>query len=301
MKVFVTGASGWVGTHVCKELVEHGHSVVGLARSDASADKLGKAGYEVRRGDLGDVEGIVEGAKAADGVVHCAFIHDFSSMEAMGKAVETDKGVLAAIVDALAGTGKPLVFAAGLVDLSAGEDGKPADESVQHSPYSPRGVAEAHILALGVEKGVNVSAVRLSPTVHGVGDYGFSKLLIQAAQKAGNAGYIGDGHNTWPAVHVTDAAALFRLALEKGKAGSVYHAVQEKGVEIREIAEAIGGKLGVETRSLTKEEAGPQFGFLAWVLAMDSECSSEKTQKELEWQPVGPGLLSDLNNDGYYQ
>ncbi|KAI5475732.1 hypothetical protein MNV49_000894 [Pseudohyphozyma bogoriensis] len=303
MRVFITGATGWVGTAVSTELVAHGHTVVGLARSDASAEKLTKAGYEVHRGSLEDLDSITAGVESADGVIHCGFIHDFTSMESMANSVKVEMSVLGAIGAALEGTTKPLVVSSGCAGLR-GPNGEPGEEDTEHARTFPRAGAEAYALSLA-DKGIHVSVVslvRLPPTTHGVGEqHGFMKRLIQAAQKTGNAGYIGDGHNTWPAGHISDAATLYRLALERSAIGGKYHAVGEPGVSLLSIAETIAKKLGVPTQSLTPEEGRERFGFLAMIMGMDSKVLSEKTQKELGWKPSGPGLLEDLERDEYYQ
>ncbi|KAI5476669.1 hypothetical protein MNV49_007382 [Pseudohyphozyma bogoriensis] len=298
MKVFVTGASGWVGTAVCKDLVAHGHTVVGLARSDASAKALADAGYEVHRGSLDDLDSIIASSKAADGVIHCAYKHDFSSPEAIANSTKTEFAVLDAIGSALEGTTKPLVISSGCGGLPL-VDGQPADEDGVLPPYVPRSAPEAHALALA-DQGIHVSAIRLPFTVHGVGEQGFVKMLIDAAKKSGSVPYVGEGLNRWPAIHVSDAAPVYRLAMEKAKARGIYHAVQDVGVETRQVATTIGEQLNLPTKSLSKEEAGA-FGFLGMVLALDSPVSSVRTREELGWKPVGPTLLEDLRNGEYYK
>ncbi|KAI5475489.1 putative NAD-dependent epimerase/dehydratase [Pseudohyphozyma bogoriensis] len=298
MKVFVTGASGWVGTVVCNDLTSHGHTVLGLARSDASAKVLTDKGYEAHRGSLDDLESITAAVKAADGVIHCAYKHDFSSAEAIENATQTELAVLTAIGEALQGTTKPFVFSSAAGGLP-GVDGQPANEEAVLPAYIPRSITEAHALAFA-DKGVHVSAVRLPFTVHGVRDPGFVKMLIDMARNTGSVPLIGEGLNRWPAVHVTDAAPVYRLALEKSKVRGIYHAVQDTGVETREIAKKIGEHLDLPVKALTADEAAA-LGFVGMVMGADSPVSSARTREELGWMPAGPTLLEDLANAEYYK
>ncbi|NYJ05237.1 SDR family oxidoreductase [Petropleomorpha daqingensis] len=292
MRVFVTGASGWIGSAVVPELLGAGHTVVGLARSDASAGKLEAAGAEVLRGTLDDLDVLRRGAEAADGVVHLAFIHDFSDYQ---RSVGTDLRAVETLGAALEGSGRPFVNTAGLAGMSFG---RPATERDTIVADSPRAASERTALAVA-ERGVRSSVVRLAPSVHGEGDSGFIAALAGIARTKGVSGYIGDGANRWPAVHRLDAARLFRLALEQAPAGSVLHGAGDEGIPIREIAEVIGRKLDLPVVSIPAEQAAEHFGWLGAFLAADIPASSALTQELLGWQPSGPGLLADLES-GYY-
>lgn len=292
MRVFVTGASGFIGSAVVPELVRAGHHVVGLARSDESAKALEVAGVEVYRGSLEDPESLRAAAAKADGVIHLAFIHDFSRYEA---AVRADMQAIEALGGALEGTNKPFAIASGLLGLAPGRIGVETDAPSK----SPRGRSEALMLALA-ERGVRSSIVRLSPTVHGAGDHGFVPHLIAMARKHGVSAYVGEGENHWPAVHRIDAARLFRLALEQASAGTVLHAAAEEGVRARDIAAVIGRRLSLPMASKTPEEAPRHWGFLGPIFALDARASSEITQVRFSWKPEQPGLLEDLAADHYY-
>ena len=299
MRVFVTGASGWVGSHVVKELLSHGHTVVGLARSEENAAALKAAGAEVHRGSLEDAQSIREGARTCDGVIHCGFVHDFARFE---QSCATDRQVVHTVGDALAGSGKPFIATFGTLGTlvtPAGRTGTEEDPNQTEGMMGMRAVNEENVLALAA-KGVRASLIRLPPTVHGTGDHGFVPTLISFARKNGVAAYIGEGRNRWPAVHVKDAARLYRLALEKGQAGSRFHAIADEGVPTRDIAEAIGRALGVPAESRTAEEAGPLLNFLAHFFAMDAPSSSKLTQQRLGWKPVEAGLLEDLAQGHYF-
>jgi nucleoside-diphosphate-sugar epimerase len=287
MRIFVTGASGFIGSALVQDLLKHGHSVLGLARSDASAKAVSDAGAEVLRGDLEDLDALRKGAAETDGVAHLAFIHDFSRFAENG---QVDKRAIEAMGEVLAGTGKPLVVSSGTLLVSPGQL---ATEDMRRAPEGlPR---QSEQIAYGLaEKGVRASAIRLSPTVHGAGDHGFVPALIEIARSHGVSAYVGDGAGRWPAVARADAAALYRLALEKGSAGSAYHGVAETGVPTRAIAELIGKKLGLPVVSKTAEEAGAHFGFLGMFFGVDAPASNEKTRAELGWTPTGPGLLEDM-------
>lgn len=285
MKVFVTGASGFVGSAVVPELLQAGHQVLGLARSEESAQKLLAAGAEVLRGDLNDLDSLTHGATTTDGVIHLAFIHDFSQYLA---AAATDQRAIETMGAALAGTGRPLVVTSGFAGFGAG---RPATEEDTPGP-SARG-SEPAALAL-VPQNVRAMVVRLAASVHDAGDHGFVPYLIQVAREKGKAAYIGDGQNRWPAVHRLDAARLFRLALEQGQAGARYHGAGDEGIAFRELAEVIGRRLGVPAVSVTPDEAADHFGWMARFAGLDMQASSELTQQQLGWQPTGLGLLADM-------
>jgi nucleoside-diphosphate-sugar epimerase len=293
MRVFVTGATGFIGSAVVKELLDAGHHVIGLARSDKAAASLAAVGAEVRRGSLEDLDGRRGGAAAADGVVHTAYIHDFSSTGNPAAAAQTDGRAIEAIGTALAGTGKPLAVAAGIVAVPGRASTE--EDAALENPHIPR-VSEPAALALA-GRGVRVSVVRLPPSVHGEGDYAFVPALIGIARAKGLAAYVGDGANRWSAVHRLDAARLFRLALEAAPAGTRLNAVGDAGVPFRDIAEVIGRHLNVPVKSLSPGEAGEHFGTFA---AYDATASSERTRSLLGWQPVQPGLIEDLNAGHYF-
>jgi nucleoside-diphosphate-sugar epimerase len=298
MRVFVTGATGWIGSVVVQELLRAGHQVTGLARSDSSAVKITDAGAEVFLGSLEDTDGLKVAAAAADGVIHTGYVHDFSPTGDPAAAAALDGRVIAAFGEALAGTGKPLVVASG---LPAAPPGGVSTEEVRspENPAHPR-VSEPAALAVA-ERGVRASVVRLPPSVHGEGDYWFVPIFIGVARKTGVSAYIGDGANVWPAVHRKDAATLFRLALEEAPAGTLLNAVADEGVPFREIAETIAKHVGVPAKSITAADAREQFGALAGFAATDVPASSAITRQRLGWQPVQPGLIADLNAPaGYY-
>jgi len=289
MRVFITGASGWIGSATTDELLAHGHQVVALARSEESAAALEAKGVEVLRGDLDDLDSLRAGAAAAEGVIHYANKHDFNDMANSNRA---ERGAVQTFADALAGTDRPLIIASGV----ANPIGRPLterDESPHVGPDSMRGGAER--LALDyADKGVRSIAIRFAPTVHGVGDHGFVAYLAHVAREKGVSGYIGDGANRWPAVHVTDAARLTRLALESAPAGSVLHGVAEEGVPTREIAEGLGRAAGVPVTSIAPEEAASHFGWIAHFFGIDAPASNALTRELLGWEPIGPSLADDL-------
>ncbi|MFD5316029.1 SDR family oxidoreductase [Streptomyces sp. NPDC127098] len=293
MRVFVTGASGFIGSAVVPELLAAGHEVVGLARSDAAAETVAAAGAEVLRGSLDDLDGLRAGAAASDGVVHLAFIHDFSRYES---AARTDLRAIEAMGAALEGSDRPLVIASGFVGLPAG---RTSTERDMPANSSPRVVSARAALALA-ERGVRPSVVRLAPSVHGEGDGGFLATLIGVARAKGVAGYVGDGANRWPGVHRSDAARLFRLAVEKAPAGSVLHGTAEEGVPTREIAEVIGRHLGLPVASVDPADAPDHFGWIGRFFAEDIPASSALTRELLGWRPTGPGLLEDLDQGHYF-
>jgi nucleoside-diphosphate-sugar epimerase len=299
MRVFVTGASGHIGSAVVPELLSAGHEVVGLARSDASAAALEAAGAEVQRGDLDDVDGLREGAAAAHGVIHLAYNHEWMRTGDFEGAVATDLRAVQALGAGLAGSDKPFVGTCGTGMLGmAGISDRPGTER-DVLPGGPRIDAENHVIGLA-EHGVRSSVVRLPPLVHSTLDlHGFAPTLIAIARDRGVSAYVGEGANRWPAVHTLDAAHLYRLALENAPAGTRLHAVADDGVPFREIAEVIGRMLGVPTTGIEPEAADEHFGFLGRFCAMDNPSSAELTRKLLDWAPTHPGLIEDLE-DGHY-
>ena len=299
MRVFVTGATGYVGSAIVRELLAAGHQVLGLARSDAGAASLTSIGAEVHRGTLDDIDSLRSGAAASDGVIHTAFIHDFSNF---ARAAQTDLQAVETIGAVLEGSGKPFVITSGILVIASlvppGHIGTEEDVADPGS-VAPRIASENAAIALA-KRGVRSSVVRLSPSVHGEGDHGFVPTLISIARTKGMSAYPGDGSNRWPSVHRLDAAHLYRLALEKASAGSVLHAVADEGIPVREIAGAIGHGLDVPVASLPVEEAGSHFGFLGPFFSLDSPASSALTQQRLDWHPVQPGLIADLDQGEYY-
>jgi nucleoside-diphosphate-sugar epimerase len=293
MRVFVTGASGWIGSAVTAELIAAGHQVVGLARSDESATTITAAGAEVQRGDLGDLDSLRAGAEGVDGIIHTGYNHDFSIME---DAAATDAAVVQLFGDLLEGTDKPLVIASGILGAVSLETDRPDPAT----SWSPRRQTEENLLGYS-QRGIRSSAVRLAPTVHGDGDHGFMATLVRIDREKGSAGYIGDGTNHWPAVHRLDAAHLFCLALEKAPAGSVLHAVDDEGVRLRDIAEVIGRHLSVPVVSIAPEDAIDHFDWLGRMLPIDSVASSTITRELMGWQPTHPNLLEDLELGHYFQ
>jgi nucleoside-diphosphate-sugar epimerase len=294
MRVFVTGATGFIGTAVVRELIAAGHQVLGLARSDASARSLVAAGADVHRGSLEDFASLRSGAAAADGVIHTAFIHDFSNY---GPAAEADRRAIETLGGALAGSDRPLIVTSGT--LLAQRQGSLAKEEDAPNPSSPR-KSEAAALALAA-RGVRATVLRLPPSVHGNADHGFVPRLISIAREKGVSAFIGDGLNRWSAVHRLDAAHLYRLVLEKSSVGARYHGVADEGVPTREIAEAIGAHLSVPVVSKSREEAADHFGWIAMFFAMDGPASSAQTRERLGWRPVQPGLIADLNVEHYFE
>ncbi|MFF5587388.1 SDR family oxidoreductase [Streptomyces hygroscopicus] len=301
MRVFVTGASGWIGSAVVPELIGSGHQVVGLARSDASADALTAAGAEVVRGTIDDLDVLGNTAAASDGVIHLAFKHDTAFTGDFQGAAEADRRAVDAFGDALAGTDRPFVLASGLVGLLPGRVATERDRpTIDDSPVSIRWATAQAVLALA-SRGIRSSVVRLSPTCHGEGDNGFMAALVAIARAKGVSGHIGDGTNRWPAVHRLDAARLFRLAVEKAPAGSVLHGVAEEGVPIRDIAEVIGRQLGLPVTSVAPEAAPEHFTWLSRFLGLDAPSSNTLTRELLGWQPTQPGLLEDLEEGHYFR
>ena len=290
MRVFVTGATGWVGGVVVDELLGAGHQVLGLARSEEKAAGLAAKDAEVLRGTLDDLDRLAAAAGDADAVVHLAFNHDFSKY---AENSEQDRRAIEAMGEALVGTDKPFLVTAGLAQLAPGRVAVEPDRPPLSDPSFPR-KSEAAAAALA-ERGVQVGAVRLATTVHGVGDQGFIPMLARFARETGVSAYIGDGANRWPAVHVSDAGRLYRLALEEGASARAYHAAAEEGVAFRGIAEAIGRALDLPVESRPREH----FGWLAAFVGTDAPVSSARTRELTGWEPTGPTLLADLAEPGY--
>jgi nucleoside-diphosphate-sugar epimerase len=293
MKVFVTGATGFIGSAIVKELMDAGHQVLGLTRSDAGAKSLAAAGAQVHRGDLEDLESLHRGAAKSDGVIHTAFIHDFSKFK---KVCEVDKRAIEAIGSTLAGSDRPLIVSAGIGPLNPGhlatEDLEPRDNALM-----PR-VSEQAAMTLRPQ-GVSAAVVRL-PQVHDPVKQGLVTYLIKLAREKHVSAYVGEGRNRWAAAHVFDVARLYRLTLEKHEAGAKYHAVGEEGVPFRDIAEVIGRGLKIPVVSMSPEEAAAHFGWMAMFAGLDMPASSKQTQERLGWRPTGPGLIADLEQMQYF-
>jgi nucleoside-diphosphate-sugar epimerase len=296
MRIFVTGASGFIGSAVVAELTRAGHEVVGLARSDHAAAAVASAGADVHRGSLEDFESLRRGAEASDGVIHTAFIHDFSQIEKSGpvdvRAIET-------MGEALAGSGRPLVIASAIGLLEPGHVRTEGDAPDPNGPGGHRAASELAAKSLAF-RGVRSAIVRLAPSVHGEGDHAFVPALVDIARTKGVSGYIGDGSNRWAAVHRLDAARLFRLAFESAPAGSVLHGVSEEGVPTREIAEVIGRHLDVPVVSVSPDDAAEHFTWLARFFGTDMAASSAQTQQRLGWHPEHPELIADLDEGHYF-
>ena len=305
MRIFVTGASGWIGSAVVPELLGAGHEVVGLARSEASAHQLEAAGAIVQRGDLDDPDGLAKAADDSDGVIHLAFQHEVAFGGGFAAAGAADRQAVEAMGAALAGSDRPFVLASGMVGLAMGrgateDDGLVPSDEVRANPAGLRAATALFTLSLR-GTGVRSSVLRFPPTVHGDGDNGFMAILVGVARQRGVAGYVGDGANRWPAVHRSDAARLARLAVESAPAGSVLHAVGDEGVPFREIAGAMGRHLDLPTASISPADAVEHFGFLGRFAGLDSPATATITRGLLGWEPTGPSLLDDLEQDHYYR
>ena len=297
MRVFVTGATGFIGSAIVQELLSTGHQVLGLVRSEDAAQALVAAGAEAHWGRLDDFESLRRGAAASDGVIHTAFVHDFSAYATAG---ETDRRAVEALGSALVGSNRPLVITSGITVLTPGRLGTEQDAPDGNAPSAPRIPSEAAVLALAAQ-GVRASVVRLPPSVHGDGDHAFVPALIGIARQKGVSAYVGEGLNRWSAVHRLDAARLFRLALEQGTAGARYHGVADGGVPVRDLAAVIGRHLNVPLVAKSPEEAADHFGWLGYFLSVDCPASSMLTQQQLGWHPGQLGLLADLEQGRYFQ
>jgi nucleoside-diphosphate-sugar epimerase len=290
MRVFVTGASGFIGTPIVRELIDAGHQVLGLARSEASAALIAAAGVHAHRGDLEDLESLRSGASMADGVIHLAFIHDFSKYV---ENCEIDRRAIEAIGGVLAGSDRPLIVTAGTAMLTPGRSGTEDDAPVPSSAGVPRSASEEAAASVAA-RGVRVSVVRLPPSVHDREKLGLVSQLITLAHEKGVSAFVGEGINRWPAIHRLDAAHLYSLVLEKNAPGARYHAVAEEGVPLKEIAAVIGRRLNIPVVSKSPAEAFDHFGWLGPFMGIDLPVSSAKTQERLGWRPVQPDLISDL-------
>lgn len=300
MRVFVTGASGHIGSAVLPELIQAGHQVVGLARSDASAAKLEALGAQPRPGDIEDLAGLREAAQEADAVIHLAFRHDLMTSGDYAGAVAVDLAAIHALAETLGGTGKAFLGIGGTLSLAGLTGGRTATEADDVQEESPRGAARNAVLRLA-DNGVRASVVVIPPIVHSELDKtGITPTLIRIARETGVSGYVGDGANRWPAGHTRDVAHLFRLALENAPAGSRLHAVGDEGVPTRRIAEVIGRHLNVPAKEIPAEQVPEHFRFLAPFVALDNPTSSAHTQQLLGWKPTHPGLLDDLDAGHYF-
>ena len=295
MRIFVTGAPGFIGSALIPELMQAGHQVLGLTRSEAGAEKLRAAGAEVLHGNIEDLDSLRRGAAETDGVIHLAFNHDFSQFQ---KNAEDDRKAIEAIGEVLVGSGRPFVVTSGTA-MAASVDGKPSTEESPIATWNPRGASEAAVKQL-TARGVNTSVVRL-PQVHDTRKQGLVPYLLAVSRAKGVSAYIGDGGNRWPAAHVSDVARLYRLAFEKAEPGAIYHAVDEEGVTMKAIVEAHGRGLKVPVVSIKPEEAEAHFGWLARFALIDMPSSSALTQRKLNWKPIGPGLIADLDGMDYTQ
>jgi nucleoside-diphosphate-sugar epimerase len=310
MRVFVTGASGWLGRGLVPELTAAGHTVTGLARSDASAQALQAAGAKVRSGSLDDLDTLRDAAASSDGVVHLAFKHDIAFSGDFAGATDADRTAIETFGEALAGTGKPFVIASGILAvlglppgvLATESDGLAPSAQDRQVPISGANgrLANAHLTLSFADRGIRSSVVRLPPATHGIGDNGFIQTAIGFAREKGAAAYVGEGTNRWPSVHRDDAAHLFRLALESAPAGSALHAVGDEGVAIREIAEIFASHLDVPAVSVTSEQVGEYVGFLGGFWGFDGPASAQITRGLLGWEPTRPGLIADLEQGHYF-
>ncbi len=295
MRIFVTGAPGFIGSALVPELIHAGHQVVGLTRSESGAEVLRKAGAVVLNGNLEDLDSLRRGAADSDGVIHLAFNHDFSQFQ---RNADDDRKAIEAMGEVLSGSNRPFIVTSGTA-IAANVDGKPSTEDSPVTSWNPRVASEATVKALA-QRGVNTSVVRL-PQVHDTRKQGLVPYFLAVTRQKGISAYIADGSNRWPAAHVSAVAQLYRLAFEKAEPGSIYHAVDEEGVTMKEIAEAHGRGLNVPVVSIRPEEAEAQFGWLAQFAALDMPSSSVLTQAKLNWKPTGPGLIVDLDGMDYSQ
>jgi nucleoside-diphosphate-sugar epimerase len=297
MRIFVTGATGFIGSAVVRELLDAGHQVLGLARTDRAGETLAWLGAAVHKGELSDLESLAAGALACEGVIHLGFVHDSGDFPA---AAETDREAIAAMGGALANSDKIFIGTSGTMLLAPGRLGTEDDAGDPQSAAAFRVPSEEAVLSM-VTRGVRAMVVRPAPTVHGAGEHGFIPMLIKIARDKGVSAYVGDGLNRWPAVHRLDAAHLFKLALEEGAAGARYHAVGEEGIPFRDIAEVIGRQLNVQVVAKSPEEAADHFGPLSFVVSVDNPASSARTRERLGWRPSQPGLIPDLDHARYFE
>jgi nucleoside-diphosphate-sugar epimerase len=294
MKVFVTGATGWVGSATVNDLIAAGHQVLGLTRSEAGAKALAASGAEIHHGSLQDLESLKSGAKDADAVIHLAFNHDFSQFETN---CADDYNAIKTIGAVLQGSSRPFLITSGVALLAPGRIGTEADKQPADARFPRKSEIAADELA---QSGVHATTVRLAPSVHGHGDHGFVPILIQIAREKGISAYVGEGQNRWPAIHRLDAARIYRLAIEHGAAGGPFHGTAEDGVPFKDIAEIIGRRLNIPVVSIRPEQAAAHFGWFAMFAAIDAPASSTRTRATLNWHPEHPTLLADLDHPAYF-